>query len=178
MITAPDNQPVYKHSKRHFIAFFQSGVPNNIGMGTRGILVQPSQTAADIRDFDKHKTVTLRLDNFLAQNVLCLNEEWVTRGDVIKYVANYASGVHTNAPITATDKTISIMRRVVQYKPTATGRTAVLHTGALDNITLPPLELSDGAMDVVLVELLGAAHYLCVSDDVAQLEAVIRSELA
>ena len=57
--------------------------------------------------------VPLRPDQFLAQQVFCFMGDWVERSSVIKYLANIASGAHSNAPDKPEYFTLAKIRRAV-----------------------------------------------------------------
>ena len=62
------------------------------------------------------RTALVRLDGFLSQKILCLGGEWVSRGAVIKYVANVASGVHSTVPEDPEHLLIARIRNCVTQK--------------------------------------------------------------
>jgi hypothetical protein len=51
----------------------------------------------DLPEFDPDEAIELPLDNFLSQNVICLNGVWATRRDTITYIANVGHGVHSSS---------------------------------------------------------------------------------
>jgi hypothetical protein len=92
---------------------------------------------------------------------------------VIKYVANIASGVHSNSALTPEDKTIDRIRRSTIYtfhdgKPRLT-----IDTGAL----VPEFRYDQQGLDPLLVELYDTARLLFDSPSIAELERIIKIEL-
>ena len=127
---------------------------------------------------------SVRLDGFLTQRVLCFRDRWATRLQIIKYAAICASGVHTEAPRSAVDKMLAQSRLALlltQENGNPAVKLDVAALGSFFDMTAPPEESSfsydPNRIDVVFVELLAAAFYLCRSPDVAHLEEVIRAEL-
>ena len=179
-LVEPDNVPYYRFSKRRKFFFFGSnGVPLfKITVG--GLLVHDGTNALQV---PTGKTgpplVSVRIDNFLSQNVLCLNEEWVKRGDVIKYIANVGHGVHSGMTKTNEEKLIEKIRKVATYtqNPPNVPLGIKLNWDAIATEADPPFRYAPTEIDVVLVELLAAAHFLVSSPDIIELERVITEEL-
>jgi hypothetical protein len=176
MFRAPDNKPIDMAGRKIPYPFFASGGAAMFGAYMRAAIVDRGPNRREILNLDPDKTVDLRLDGFLAQHVLCLEGRWVSRGDVIKFMANVASGVHSGTPESSGDAAIARIRRSVSYY-TADDRIKInFDIGALFNAD-PPFRYSPSAIDPVLFELLAAIHYLLLSPDTAKLEAVVSAEL-
>ncbi len=118
------------------------------------------------------KEVSAPVPNFLGQRILFLEGIWIRRRDVIKYMANYASGVHSKTPQEDADKTLARIRSAFTYS----GPTLKIRRDRLIRDT-SPFEYDPNALDVVLIELLVAAQLIVQSPDVVRLEEVIREEL-
>jgi hypothetical protein len=126
------------------------------------------------------------MDNFLSQNVLCFKGKWVTRRNVIKYMANIASGVHSGRPGKPVHHLLNRIRHVMKYKtvllpaelglPGAKAASLELNMRALSDAELP-FSYDPKNIDPVLIELLAAAHYLAASPDIVKLELALREEL-
>ncbi|MGH6802801.1 MAG: hypothetical protein ACREC3_05470, partial [Methyloceanibacter sp.] len=130
-------------------------------------------------DLEVDRTIELRLDNFLAQRVLCLRGEWISRKDVIKYVAHVASGVHSGEPDSAQDKLLAQIRRSarVTIKDDKSLHLALFDDG-LDSRETAFRALAPDSIDPVLIELLASAKFLSISPDVIHLEQMVREELS
>ncbi|MEX1181566.1 MAG: hypothetical protein WEB63_12265, partial [Cucumibacter sp.] len=120
MLRAPDNNPVYVHARKHPPIFFASGRARVFGWSSslyaiehRGPLPTTSAltTMAWPEGFDLNKTVDLRLDGFITQNVICLRGTWISRKSVIKYVAHIASGAHSGTPKEADELVLAQISR-------------------------------------------------------------------
>jgi len=121
--------------------------------------------------------VKMRLDGFLAQPVLCFEGKWLSRGAVIKYVANIASGVHSGTAETEEEKSLSRVRRAMTYAVEDRVTSFIFNPQALGGNTPPPLRYSPEAIDPAMVELLAAVRFLLESEDLATLEAIISAEI-
>ena len=130
-------------------------------------------------DFDKYKLIALRLDGFLNQNVLCLNNEWANRRQLVKYIAHFGSGVHSGTPLNPEDELLSQMRRVFKYYRAESGAKISIDPPALfDSNSTLPFKWTADAIDHVLIELLAAANFLSIFPKIKAPESMIVSELS
>jgi hypothetical protein len=133
----------------------------------------------------------MRVDNFLAQRVLCYMGQWITCRQAIKYMANFASGVHSNNPVTPEDLLTEQIRGACSYEILeGQVRVHILRgfkpaDGAPSPSTTitfkPAKETPDAAfkpeaLDPVLVEMLAVANMLSQSPDISRLQDLIREE--
>ena len=182
-LSAPDNNPFYKAAKIRPFLFFLSGRTKVFGHNTTLWAIDvPPQTTSDeiarkalVDDFERDRTVTLPLENFLKQRVLCYRGEWATREQVIKYVANVASGVHTTAPKDDYELLLAKVRSAnrIYYKDGG------IHVALLDqglNSDEINFEYRQDSIDPVLIELLATAKFLSISIAVTELENIIAEE--
>jgi hypothetical protein len=177
-ILSLDNKPVYKADKERPYAFFGSGGVAAFGISFRAVTIENGNSAQVLEDFDPDRTITLSLEGFLGQQVLCLQGDWVTRRDAVKYIANIASGVHSGTAKDDVDRRIARLRSVVSYRAQSLETASInFDTSAFQNAE-PPFRYQSDALDPVLVEVLATAHFLAVSPDIGRLEEVIRLELA
>jgi hypothetical protein len=179
--STPDNKPVYKADKKQPYAFFGSAGVAVFGVIMRAAAIEATAKPQPLEDFHFDRCIPLPMDNFLSQHVLCLQGQWITRRDAIKYMANVASGVHSGAPRDDIENTIARIRRSASYslKVGPTGRQAAGISFNIDALypNEPPFLYEPNAIDPVLVEVLATAHFLVKSPDVEQLESLVRAEL-
>jgi hypothetical protein len=178
----PDNSAIYTATRKQSVRIFESGgihVFNNeiraIITGTRGgISLDPA--------FDKNKTVAVSQDGFLNQRVLAHNDEWATRAQVIKYIANSSAGVHSkstkpSSPPESFEVLLSRLRRCLKFtKEGDTGVKITVDWAAFAGINSYDFKWAPNSIDSVLVELLCAAHFLSISPDIQALELAIHKE--
>jgi hypothetical protein len=93
----PDNEPIYRAARKQSVGTFQSGGIHIFNHEVRAIVTSRTGNFAIDPAFDKNKTITVSLDGFINQRVLAQNDKWATRGQVIKYIANISSGVHSKS---------------------------------------------------------------------------------
>jgi len=117
LFSAPDDKPFYKAADQIPFTFFGSGDTEIFGVKFRTAIVDLNVPEAGRRHLGMifPPRVRMQLHGFMSQRVLCFNGYWVTRGEVIKYVANIGSGVHSGTPMTQSDETISRIRRSIAY---------------------------------------------------------------
>ena len=175
----PDNNPIYATARKTPFQFFGSGCGEDFkvfGDYMRALGVRDGMHPRHYANFEPNKLVYLSHDGFLSNNVLCLQGKWISRRSVIRYVANVASGVHSQAPKDDTDKIISNIRNCVTYSQ----NDGKLHTLVnLEAIKTPSNDFSYSAYAInpVLFELICAAHYFVTSPDVVRLEKHIHNEI-
>jgi hypothetical protein len=171
MFFAAGGAPVFG-LELYAMAFLNAG---SAGTPPRGLTDSLSQES---------KLITMRLDNFLAQRVLCMNGDWISRRAAIKHIANYGSGVHSKEPDSYGEKVIALMRECATY--TVEGgkvRAHILpHLGEQSfpaEFTIdPPWEapFPVDVLDPVLLEVLAAGALLVNSPGILDLEAIIAAE--
>jgi hypothetical protein len=189
----PNNKPFYDAEKRIKILFFASGGAKIFGVDVKALalfnagpvppLMTPDAYAKkqmDALHVSATQTVELRLDNFLAQKVLCYNGQWSSRRAAIKYIAQVASGVHSGPVLTDEDRLLEQLRQSCSYS--IKGGKVEIHMmpqlGAHGPAFTVGAELSFSAdaLDPVLVEMIATASMLVTSPDVLRLRDAIRQE--
>jgi hypothetical protein len=181
-LLVPDNNPIYHAARKQSVRIFFSGGISVFNNEVRAIV---TSLTGDFRldpAFDKNKTATVALDGFLNQKVLAHNNRWATRGQVIKYIANSSSGVHsksTNDSSTPEDFEIllSMLRKCLKFtKQGDTGIKMSVDWSAFGGTDSSSFTWTPDSIDGVLIELLCAAHFLSVSPDVHSLEFALHKE--
>ncbi|MCC8976422.1 hypothetical protein [Bradyrhizobium brasilense] len=183
-----DNNPVFKaEQKGPAFPFFQSGGASVFGVFFRAAIVDTPGREYPVIGFNPEQMVALALDNFLSQRVLCLKGKWAARRDVIKYIANIASGVHSGTPKDPEHILLNRIRHAAAYSVipvpseygAPAGATMPSYAFNVDVLTDIEKELtySATAVDPVLIEMLAVAHLLTISPDIEKLEGHIRTEL-
>jgi hypothetical protein len=170
---APDNDAVYRAEAQNPYLFCLSGG----GAETFGIIFRAAMLPARlVPDFDPQRSIDLRLDRFLSQNVLCLEGNWISRQSTIRYAANIAGGVHSDSPKTQDDATLERIRRSVQLSVEDRRHTMTLNIDGLD----PNKDIfyyRPDAIDPILLEILAAAYFINTSPTTTSLTEILRTEL-
>ena len=183
-LTAPDNNLPYTLTKNEDVLFFASGRASVFGWtGSVCLFTEdkaefsrnPARLADQMNNLDN---IQLKTKDFLSQRVLYFSKKWASRRDVIKYVANTASGVHSDEPKDPVGRLLVNIRKSVSYSVDKKGGVNVQFFP--DGFILDEIEFmyKPEVLDPVLIEILASARFLTLSPDVARLEAVIRRELA
>ncbi|MDX8527872.1 hypothetical protein RFM68_25580 [Mesorhizobium sp. MSK_1335] len=126
--------------------------------------------------FDPDAVAECRLDNFLAQRIMYVTGEWVSRNDIIKYVANFGHGVHSLQPRENADKLIRKARACASISALENGFRLNFDFERL-SITDPPLKFDKGHIDCALMEILSTARLLTTTRDVHELETLMHREI-
>jgi hypothetical protein len=176
------NNPIYHAARKQSVRIFLSGGLSVFNNEVRAIVTSMTGNFRLDPAFDKTKTATVTLEGFLNQKVLAHNNKWATRGQVIKYIANKSSGVHsksTNESSTPADFEVllSVIRKCLRFtKQGDTGIKISVDWSAFGGIDSSSFTWTPDSIDGVLIELLCAAHFLSVSPDVHSLEFAIHKE--
>lgn len=178
MFQAPDNNPYYRAERGHALSYFASGSSLFFGISVRGFMMFSGKSPR-MEQFDPEHTVDLPLDRFLSQRLICLSGRWINRRQIIKYVANTASGVHSGTPQEEADKLLARIRQCVSYSVQNGSFHLDFNVDAF-NPKVPdiPFKHQPNAVDPVLIELLATAHFVTTSPRVLELETVVRDELS
>jgi hypothetical protein len=119
--------------------------------------------------------VSVSQGKFLSQQVLWCWNVWVRRGEIVKYIANVAGGVHSGGHKSHVEQMLQRARNVgglklVNGEPTFSLHPVSIHTGER------PIDIARDGIDFVLLQVLCAARYLVMSPDIIELENLVRSE--
>jgi hypothetical protein len=180
LFSAPDNKPFYKAGDEIPFTFFGSGDTRVFGVSVRTAIVDlnaPAPGRVQLSELNPLR-VKMRLDGFISQRVLCLNGHWVSRGDVIKHIANIGSGIHSGEPESLTEKTISRIRRLVWYTKSGDSVEITCNMPALELRADPIFHYNPDAIDPALLELMATITLISMSEDTSRLEQIIKNELA
>ena len=175
-IDAPNNtqlEPLIRSDNG--MLFFGSGGMKAFGVFVRWIISETNNSSTSIPNFDPTLTYKLRLDNFLHQNVLFIEGEWINRIHAIEYIVKVASGVHSGPSTLPYQKVCDKLRSRAYYFVDRG-----IATFKFDSNTSPQIarfKYDPEGIDVILMELLSTAQYLANSEDIHRLEATIRAEL-
>jgi hypothetical protein len=173
-LTAPDTLPLEKAARKEPWVFLSAGVAEFFGFGFGAWAVNEGERPL-AEDYQPDGTVSLRIDRFLAQKVICFQGRWISRADVIKYIANVAHGVHSGSPKEESHEVLRKIRHVFTIKLAHDGPEVSFDQSAI-RYGDKPINVDRDALDFVLIQLISAAHYLTVSPDVTALENIIQKE--
>lgn len=124
-------------------------------------------------------SISLSLSSFMRQEAICFRGSWISRREVLKYVANVASGVHTGSTKTDVEQAIRDLRYAVTVTASE-GDERAPSIGFGDFATHfaedRPFQTIPGRLDLALLELVATAIYVTRSPDIHALEAVIAAE--
>jgi hypothetical protein len=101
LIDAPDNKPIIDDAmKERNLQFFASAgatirYDNQTSIAIDHIKLSERDRPPSPFTIDRSKKVALKVPNYLSQKVFYIHGHWITRREVIQYVANIGSGVHS-----------------------------------------------------------------------------------
>ena len=163
MVNAYDNKPKVKEARKN---------PPRFAMIAGDPLLETEAGP------QRTKMITLSIDGFLGQDILCLAGHWVNRHRTIKYSAIVGSGVHSLQPQNEDDRVLVELERRVSFTKNAEGLTVVRYRPTeLIGTVPPPFKYDRNAVSPVLLQLLWTADLLVGSHDMKRLEAEIKVDL-
>ena len=193
-ILAPDTTPFVASGQENPFVIFVNATTSIFGVFIAAAMLAPGNKPREIEgigDLDEKKPV--RIDSFRRQEVIYFKRKWITRDDVIKYIANVADGVHSRRSKSEDEKIIARARHVMTFSlvdpkkdpnrpkemPEDIGLipSVNLNQDAVSSANLP-LVYSNDSIDCVLVELLAIIRCVIESPDVIDLVEAIRKEAA
>lgn len=192
VLTAPDVRLFHRASEQLPFLFYMTGGANVFDGRIGRMYAFDVQAPKHMREeaiFEKLRErlpkpedadvlVHLSLDAFAQQKVMCFRGTWITRQEIIKYVANVSSGVHSGEARDEIDKIVAQVRGSTSISIAQDGGLHLeLFRHGIDSDEAA-LDHSRDHIDLVLVELLASATYLTISPMLEQLEYSIREELA
>lgn len=192
-LEAPDNRAFYVSSRQTPFLIFTSAGASIFGVFLRAGVLELVSQPRSIPDLpDLAARIPFTIDSFRKQNVICYRGDWMNRNDVIKYVANVGSGVHSGNPKSDADNLLARMRHVFSVSlvdPTNDpNRSASMpanvglipsfnaNIGAIDQTDLP-IEYDQNSIDCVLIELLSILSFIVESPDTKRLCEAIKDEI-
>jgi hypothetical protein len=98
-------------------------------------------------------------------------------GDIIKYIANIARGIHTGTVRESSEQLIRRVRHAWKLQITNGQPQITANLNVLSSIDLPT-NIDRKVIDCALIEVLAAASLVVNSPDVISLETVIAAEIA
>ena len=168
VFSAPQTDPLVKAARENSkLEFFQSAGVAVGGVWFGSAIVNEGGEPIPIPDYHPDRMIDLELEGFLQEKVFCFNGSFVTRGEVIEYVANKAGA----------DKTLDQIRNAWTIKRDDKGP---IFAFDLSNLKLPTNEFlirSDGYIDPVLVEVLAACKFVSESQTVRDLATSLGADL-
>ncbi|MBN8931458.1 MAG: hypothetical protein J0G97_06025, partial [Rhizobium pusense] len=132
--------------------------------------------SAGMKSWDPSKKMYVSPEDYLKQPAIYFRGEWITRREIIRYIANIAHGVHSGEKLDEREELLRRARFAVKISGLPNAEPSIIvNLLAFDNQELPPF-IDRTSIDWFLVELWSAASSLVDAPDVHQLEAYIKEE--
>jgi hypothetical protein len=169
------------------IGRFQFDVPDNRQTNEKGLVFyfmggyQPQNiphSAGPSSNQKGSKMIKVRLDGFLSQRVLRFAGCWITRKQVLEFVAYSASGIHNPAsePPSEVNQALGFLYKNSRLADQALEFVVVPLTGGAAQLDRSEQNRTANQVDAILLELLSNIMFIVESEDTKRLEAIIRSE--
>lgn len=185
-IQAPDLRAIYRANDDKPFAFVAADEFSTHGLQLGTLTMEHGSGARTIPGYQPGARVPLRTEVFQNQRVLCLNGNWVSRGDIIKYVANVAHGVHSGEPKESAHLLVRQIRHAMTIEMINASPGPGIPPLDMPKINFdhqpvfspedPPLQPNPKNLDVALIHLLSTAQLIVLSPDVILLEKAIAED--
>jgi hypothetical protein len=177
LIDAPDLKPFIKATRYGLVEFYQAGGANVLGVYIAGAMVSKGTSHRLTRIMREHHPdakIQLNIQSFLRQQCFSLKGEFVSREDVIKYVANKAGNAHFDRK--GRDAVIDRIRGACQICLTEDGTPSIgFNLGALadGNFNFDP---SPKHIDPIFIEVAATAKYITESQSIMDYRELLKNE--
>jgi hypothetical protein len=177
-LEAPDVKPIATSNRSNPMPFYSAGGAEIFKIQIASVLIENNNRPRTIAGYNPDARVLLKIDNFITQNVVCFRGEWISRGDIIKYIANVAHGVHTGTIKESSEQLIRKVRHAWKLEMKNGQPNITANVNVFSNSSDLPANVDQKAIDCALVEVLAAASFVVNSPNVISLEAIIANEIA
>jgi hypothetical protein len=175
-IICPDESKFVISNKKQKFLFFGLGFIKIFGIYVACPTIENSNNPRNI-DFNPEQSVSLTVDEFKKQNVIAFQGVWITRHDIIKFIANKAGGVHSDERREKPkEKIIQSVRTTVNVKLYNEAIILCSNISSFVSTQIPSI-IDRSNVDWVLIELLSTASFLVNSPDIYELEKFIKREM-
>lgn len=174
LLNAPQLKPFHQANSKAPIDFFSGGNLKFRGIEFGSFLLHQGQMGSITSDPDE--LISLNVDQFIQQRVICFRGQWADRRSIIKYVCIVAHGVHSKpADEDANFRFLASIKRSASIR--FEGGNPYIHLN-LDVILdgTPNLKFELNEIDLALLQLMSTAQYLVSSPSVKELERIIDEE--
>lgn len=181
-ICAPDLRSIYRANEKNPFLFIAADGFSTHGVHLATLCVNEGPSARELTGYSPDARVPLRIETFQNQRVLCFRGQWVSRADIIKYVANVAHGVHSGQPKEISHLLIRKIRAactidMIHQSPGPGMPEVNMPRISFNPEVLAPvdliIQLNPRKVDIALMHLISTGQFLTSSSDVIELERII-----
>ena len=176
-LVAPQLAALHRSGNKVRWEFLSAGTVEIFGITVSILAVDLGPKPRDLPGFLPDETTFLSLDNFNSQRVVCFRGRWITRRDIITYIANVAHGVHSGTPKQSepSHELLHKIRRIATIK-IINGIPSISYKPEITDNSEKPITIDRKEIDVALINLMSTAKYLAASPDIQFLENIIHHE--
>jgi len=174
-LSIPDILPLEKAGRKQPWTFLSAGVADILGLSIDAWSVNTGSVARPMPNYDPERTVQVKMSGFLSQKVICFQGKWVSRSDVIQFVAKVGFGVHSDRPKSSAHELLRAIRHIAYIK-IENGTPSLVFAPNNIRPDEKPISVDRHAIDFVLLQLISCARYLTMSPDLIHLEEIIKVE--
>lgn len=174
-LQAPVVDEVVKLNREEPYVYVGVGNVRMFGIHVALTMIERREGARDMPNFHPDVRQELDLEQFMKQGVIVFEGTWLSRREILRYMANVADGVHSGEPKDDRERLIRRARHMSKMSLDGDMPVISMNIAPITEIALPPL-LGKRDIDGALVELWATADLLTKSPDILALEAYIESE--
>lgn len=174
-LLAPVTDEIVKLNREEPYAYVGVGNVIMFGIQIAFVMLERSVRPRAIPNFHPDARQELNLENFMRQGVIVFEGTWLSRREILRYMANVAEGIHSGEPKDDRERLIRRARHVSRMSLEGGMPVISMNISPTTEINLPPL-LSKTNIDGALVELWAAADLLTKSPDILALEIYIEAD--
>lgn len=174
-LLAPVIDEVVRLNREQPYEYVSVGYVTMFGIEVSWAILERGTKPRALKDFRPDALQELDPEHFMKQGVMVFQGTWITRREILRYMANVAEGIHSGEPKNYTDRLIRRARHMSKMSLDGGVPVLTMNVAPITEINLPPL-LSKTDIDGALVELWAAADLLTKSPDIRALEAYIDVE--
>lgn len=181
-VEANNNDPIYRECHAGRILSFVSGGAEIHGSSFTGLMMPNDSNRPVLNDYHPEKLERFKLSAFSKQKVLYSNEQWFSRQQIIKFIANADHGVHGHGAREEWEKRLAEFRDELLFALDVDSEgnlmPSIIRKDGKYKGDKSLLKYSPTTVNGLLFELLSTVHFLVKSSDVINLMEVIKLEIA
>ncbi|MCD1626918.1 hypothetical protein K7H22_13030 [Seohaeicola saemankumensis] len=180
-ILSINNNPIYKEARRETLVSFVSGGAAMHGIYIAAGMASKGSRALQIDGYSPESTLPLNLESFKKQRIIYTNGEWISREQVIKFVANVDRGVHSGKIKDRFEELLSAFSHEISIELNASDSENLLPVlswrfgtpaGEVDFENYNPQKING-----TLIEVLATIQFIISSPDIKYLANIIEKEV-
>lgn len=146
-----------------------------LGLGTETIYSVRKSLFDNFDHSSKIGKKAINIDKYRDQSVIWFDGKWISRREIIRYVANEKSGIHSQGERKFNNEHISLIETTMEIRTTE----EIYKISMLDPPSIAPRSTyRPDTLNPVLLEIILSANAIFTSPDIIELAACVRKEIS